>query len=324
MHRVPDHSPAAAAAAHAALIVALDAGDLAGRERDAAATLASSCAGCASLLADLVALRAATAALQVAPRTRDYRLTDADAARLRPSTWRSLVRWLAAPRSSVRPLAGGLATLGVAGLLLTTAPGFFGGAATSLTTGAPAVAPRAADGAAGAAAGSSLPSAVAGSTAPAPSAAPSTAPSALTIAPVGPNAAAPVVGPITSGAAAPSPALGVPGVTPGLAAVPPPSPLAVALPAPSPASGAGTITGPADGPIASADSSGFSANSAAATDSTTKVAPPEAAQGGRTAIPPVPAQPAPQDRSVPILLSLALLAAGLGLFVVNRALRGRA
>jgi hypothetical protein len=320
MHRAPDHSPAAAAAEHAALIVALDAGDLDGRERDAAATLASSCAGCASLLADLGTLRAATAALPVAPRTRDYRLTDADAARLRPSTWRSLVRWLAAPRSSVRPLAGGLAALGVAGLLLTTTPGFFGGAATSLTTGAPAVAPRAADGAAGAAAGSTLPSAVAGSTAPAPSA----APSALTIVPVGPNAAAPVVGPIASGSAAPSPALGVPGATPGVAAVPPPSPLAVALPAPSAASGAGTITGPAEGPIASAGSSGFSANGGATTDSITKVAPPEATQAGRTTIPPVPAQPAPQDRSASILLSLALLAAGLGLFVVNRALRGRA
>ena len=320
MHRAPDHSPAVAAADHAALIVAFDAGDLAGHERDAAATLASTCPGCASLLADLALLRAATAALPARPRMRDFRLTDADAARLRPSAWKSLVRWLAAPRSTVRPLAGGLAALGIAGLLLTTTPGLLGGSAASLTTtGAPAVAQGAAGGAAGAVAGSALPGALSGNAVPAPSAAPSTGP----VTQVRPNVVAPV-GPVTSGATAPSPALGVAPATPGVAAVPPPSPLAVALPAPSPASSAGTITGPAGAPMASPASSGFSANSGAATDSTTKAAPPEVAQGGRSAVLPAPAQPAQQDRTVPILLSLALLAAGLGLLVTNRALRGRA
>ncbi len=331
MHRAPDHSPAAAAADHAALIVAFDAGDLAGREQDAAAMLASTCPGCASLLVDLGVLRAATAALEVAPRTRDYRLTDADAARLRPSTWQSLVRWLAAPRSALRPLAGGLAALGIAGLLLSTAPGFLGGSATSLTNGAPAVAPIAADGAVGAIPESAPTGAGPGSAAPATSAGSSAgssavtsaAPSALTIVPVRPNVAAPVA-PIASGAAAPSPALGAPDATPGVAAVPPPSPFAVALPAPTPSSGAGAITGPAAGPIASAGSSGLSANSGATMDSTTKVAPPEAAQSGRTSVLPSPSQPTQKDRTLPILLSLALLGAGLGLFVVNRALRGRA
>jgi hypothetical protein len=320
MHRAPDHSPAAAAAEHAALIVAFDAGDLAGRERDAAARLATACPGCASLLADLALLRVATAALPARPRTRDYRLTDVDAARLRPSAWRSLLSWLAAPRSTVRPLAGGLAALGIAGLLLTATPGFLGGSATSLTTtGAPAVAPGAADGAAGAVAESALPAAVSGNAVPAPSAASSTGP----VTQVRPNVVAPVE-PLASGAAGTSPALGVAPATPGVAAVPPPSPLAVALPAPTPPSGAGTLTGPAGTPMASAASSGFSANSGAATDSTTKAAPPEAAQGGRSAVLPAPAQPAQQDRSVPILLSLALLAGGIGLLVVNRALRGRA
>ena len=320
MHRAPDHSPAAAAAEHAALIVAFDAGDLAGREGDVAATLTSTCPGCASLVADVALLRAATAALPTRPRTRDYRLTDADAARLRPSAWRSLLRWLAAPRSPVRPLAGGLAVLGIAGLLLTATPGFLGGSATSLTTtGAPAVAPGAADGAAGAVAGSAVPGPVSGNAVPAPSAAPSTGP----VTQVLPNVVAPV-GPLASGAAVTSPALGVAPATPGVAALPPPSPLAVALPAPTPPSGAGTLTGPAGAPMASAASSGFSANSGAASDSTAKAAPPEAAQGGRAAALPAPAQPAQQDRTVPILLSLALLAAGLGLFVVNRALPGRA
>lgn len=329
MHRAPDHSPAAAAAEHAALIVAFDAGDLVARERDAAATLTSQCPGCASLLADLALLRAATAELPARRRTRDYRLSDADAARLRPSAWRSLLRWLAAPRSTVRPLAGGLAALGIVGLLLTATPGFLGGSSTSLTTaGAPAEAPAAADGAAGAVAGSALsgtvagsalPGAVAGSGLPAPSAASSAGP----LTQVRPNAAAPVA-PIASAAAAPGPALGGSGAAPGVVAVPPPSPLAVALPAPSPPPGAGTVTGPAAGPRASTGSSGFSTNSGPGTDSTTEAVPPEAAQGGRTVVLPSPAQPAPQDRAVPILLSLALLAAGLGLFVVNRVLRARA
>ncbi len=320
MHRVPDHSPAAAAAKHAAVIVAFDAGDLAGRARDAAATLAGTCPGCASLLADLALLRVATAALPARPRTRDYRLTDADAARLRPSPWTSLVQWLASPRSAVRPLAGGLATLGIAGLLLTTTPGFLGGSATSLTTtGAPAAAPVAADGAAGAVAGSALPGAVAES----PVAAASAASSALPLTQVRPNVAVPA-GPTASEAAAPSPAAGAPAASPGVAAVPPPSPFAAALPASSPASGAGTVTGPAGGPIASAGSSGFSANSGPATDSTTKGTPPEAAQGGRTAAQSAAAQPAQPDRTVPVLLSLVLLAGGLALLVVNRVLRSRA
>ena len=311
MHHVPDHSPAAAAAEHAALIVAFDAGDLAGRERDDAATLASTCSGCASLLADLVVLRAATASLPSTPRTRDYRLTHGDAARLRPSAWRSLARWLAAPRSSVRPLAGGLAALGIAGLLLTTTPGILGGAATSLpATGAPAAAQAPVDAAAGAVGDSALPAA---------SAASSTAP----LAPVRPNAAAPV-GPTASVAAAPSPALGGPGATQGVAGVPSPSLAAVALPAPTSPPGAGTITGPAAVPAASAGASGWSTYAGPATDSTTKATTSEASQFGRTVVPPEPPRPSPQDRTVPLVLSLALLGAGLGLLVVNRVLRGRA
>ena len=123
MARVALHSPATAAAEHATLVVALDAGDLAGADRDRALALAAACAGCASLLGDLAAIRAATAALPAPARRRDYRLTDADAARLRPSPWRRLVHWLGAPQSTVRPFAGALATLGIAGLLLGATPG---------------------------------------------------------------------------------------------------------------------------------------------------------------------------------------------------------
>lgn len=138
------HTPAAEAQDHAALIVALNAGDLAGAELLAAESLAASCTGCAALVFDLAAIRGAMTALPVPPRRRDYRLTAEDAARLRPSGWRRLLEWLAAPGSTVRPLATGLATLGVVGLLLTSGlPGLlsgFGGAASSPVL-APAGAP---------------------------------------------------------------------------------------------------------------------------------------------------------------------------------------
>ena len=122
------HSPAAEAQDHAARIVALDAGDLAGAELTAAESLVGSCGGCAALADDLLAIRDAMTALPVPPRRRDYRLTAEDAARLRPSGWRRVIEWLAAPGSTVRPLATGLATLGVVGLLLTSGvPGMFSG-----------------------------------------------------------------------------------------------------------------------------------------------------------------------------------------------------
>jgi hypothetical protein len=122
------HAPAAEAEDHAALVVALDAGDLAGTELAAAESLVASCGGCAALAGDLLAIRGAMTALPVPPRRRDYRLTAEDAARLRPSGWRRLIDWLAAPGSTVRPLATGLATLGVVGLLLTAgAPGMLSG-----------------------------------------------------------------------------------------------------------------------------------------------------------------------------------------------------
>jgi len=89
-----------------------------------------SCAGCAALRADLTAIRGALVSLPVPPRRRDFQLSPEDASRLRPTAWRRLLGWLAAPGSTVRPLATGLATLGVVGLLLTVGlPGLGGGAA---------------------------------------------------------------------------------------------------------------------------------------------------------------------------------------------------
>jgi len=279
MGHVPDHTPVAAAIEHAALIAALDAGDLAGIERDRAATLVGTCTGCASLLADLAVLRAATAALPAVPRTRDYRLTDADVARLRPPAWGRLVGWLGAPRSKVRPLAGGLAALGIAGLLLSTTPGFFGQAAMTLsTTGAPVVAPGDAGGAG-----------AAREVSPQLSTAPTTQ--------------------------------AVPGAIPGPKAVPVPSPAAAGVPAPTAPPSAGVLTGPAA--AATPGSSGFSSD-AGATDLATKAAPPEASQAERNAALTPASEPATPDRTLLLVLSLALLAAGIGLFVANRVLRHRA
>jgi len=285
MGHVPDHTPAAAAVEHAALIAALDAGDLAGIERDRAATLVGTCTGCASLLADLAVLRAATAALPVVPRTRDYRLTDADVARLRPPAWGRLVGWLGAPRSKVRPLAGGLAALGIAGLLLSTTPGFFGQAAMTLsTTGAPVVAPGDAGGAG-----------AAREVSPQLSTAPTTQ--------------------------------AVPGATPGPkavpvpAALPAPSPAAAGVPAPTAPPSAGVLTGPAA--AATPGPSGFSTD-AGAMDSASKAGPSDASQGERNAALTPASEPATPDRTLLLVLSLALLAAGIGLFVTNRVLRHRA
>ncbi len=136
------HTSAAVAEDHAALIVALDGGDLAGAERGRAEALVESCAGCAALRADLAAIRGAMASLPVPPRRRDFQLSPEDAARFRPTAWRRLLGWLVAPGSTVRPLATGLATLGVVGLLLTAGlPGLGGGATTLSTVGTPAEVP---------------------------------------------------------------------------------------------------------------------------------------------------------------------------------------
>jgi anti-sigma factor RsiW len=90
--------------------------------------LIAECADCATLHADLIALAAASRALPApAIRTRDFRLSAADAARLRPSGWRRVIVAFGSPRDGLtRPLAAGLTTLGLAGLLIGTLPsGFF-------------------------------------------------------------------------------------------------------------------------------------------------------------------------------------------------------
>ena len=85
---------------------------------------------------------AATAGLPAPRRTRDFRLTDADAARLRQTRWRRLLGRFGDPRLAfTRPLATGLVTLGIAGLVLASAPSFAALGGIGSAGAAPAFAP---------------------------------------------------------------------------------------------------------------------------------------------------------------------------------------
>lgn len=133
------------------LVASLADRTLSAADRERAEALVASCDRCTRLHTDLVAIRAATQAMPTPARPHDYQLTAADAARLRPSGWRRWVAAIGSGRDAVtRPLAIGLTTLGLAGLIAATVPSMLtgmpglGGSAAAL---APASAPAAADGA---------------------------------------------------------------------------------------------------------------------------------------------------------------------------------
>jgi hypothetical protein len=189
-------------------------------ERAAAEALVAGCSLCAQLHADLVALRAAARAMPTPARPRDYVLTPADAARLRPSGWRRLVSVFGTARDGFsRPLAVGLTTLGLAGLLVTTVPSML--TVGSATSGGPSAAQDSSGGI------SSMPATVVGaaegraSSVPAP-----LAPGASAIAdlPTGPPfaAAAPSA---AAAAVSPAPAAAASNGYLGGLAVPPQTPL---------------------------------------------------------------------------------------------------
>jgi hypothetical protein len=111
------------------LIAGHAAGDLSDTERGRADALLNSCSSCAELRRDLVAIASATRTHAAsAPAPRDFRLTPAQAARLRRGGWiKALLRPFAAPGSSSRPLAMAFTSLGLAGLLvLNILPSLFG------------------------------------------------------------------------------------------------------------------------------------------------------------------------------------------------------
>lgn len=88
----------------------------------------AACRDCTLLHADLMALSAATRALPVPARPRDFTLTPADAQRVRVRGWRRMLAAIGSTRDVFsRPLALGLTTLGIAGLLVATIPTAFTG-----------------------------------------------------------------------------------------------------------------------------------------------------------------------------------------------------
>jgi hypothetical protein len=119
------------------LIAGHAAGDLSDAERNRADELLRSCTPCADLRRDLVAIAAATGTLPAQTAHRDFRLTDAQAASLRRGGWvKSLLRPLAAPRSTVRPIAMAFTSLGLAGLLVTNIlPALLGGLGSAASLG---------------------------------------------------------------------------------------------------------------------------------------------------------------------------------------------
>jgi hypothetical protein len=102
------------------LVAALAAGDLAGTERDQAVAQTQSCAECAALHNDLVAIARATATLPppIASAGRDFRLTPQQAADLRRFDWRRFVPSIPAGSTGSRNLGIALATFGLVGLFI--------------------------------------------------------------------------------------------------------------------------------------------------------------------------------------------------------------
>jgi hypothetical protein len=123
-------------------IAALADRDATGEEAVRAQAQVDTCAECASLHAELVSLASATQALPAVQRPRDFQLRPEDARRLRSNRFRRLFGSIGTARDGFsRPLAMGLTTLGIAGLMLGILPGTlsFGGAASG-PGGAPAAA----------------------------------------------------------------------------------------------------------------------------------------------------------------------------------------
>jgi anti-sigma factor RsiW len=116
----PDH------ATHDPLLIAADLdGTLDARDTGRVQDWLAACSTCATLRSDFETLAVATRMLPTPPRPRDFSLTESDAERVRGRSW-GLRRALAAfdsPRASfTRPLAVGLTTMGLAGLLIANIP----------------------------------------------------------------------------------------------------------------------------------------------------------------------------------------------------------
>jgi hypothetical protein len=122
---VADRHDTAAHAAHDLLLVAALADrELRGPEHDRARAQVDACAECARLHAELLSLARATHALPPVNRPRDFTLRPEDAQRLRPNLLRRIFGSFGTARDGFsRPLAVGLTTLGLAGILVGAVPG---------------------------------------------------------------------------------------------------------------------------------------------------------------------------------------------------------
>ena len=119
-------TPALDHATHDRLLIAADLdGTLDARDTGRVQEWLAACSACATLRSDFETLAVATRMLPTPPRPRDFSLTESDAERVRGRSW-GLRRALAAfdsPRASfTRPLAVGLTTMGLAGLLIANIP----------------------------------------------------------------------------------------------------------------------------------------------------------------------------------------------------------
>lgn len=114
------------------LIAAAADGTLTGPDASRVDEWLTRCAPCADLRRDLVAIAAANRTLPTPARTRDYRLSPAEAERLRSGGLRGLLARIGTSRDAFsRPLALGLTTLGLAGLLLTGGTSIFSSGSTA-------------------------------------------------------------------------------------------------------------------------------------------------------------------------------------------------
>jgi hypothetical protein len=128
-----------------ALVAALAAGDAQGRDHTRATELVTSCVECALVRDDLVVLASSLHALPAPRRTHDYRLTAEQAAALRPTGWRRLLGAFGGTGFRfATPVGTAMATLGIAGLLLSAVPSSLPagttGDGTNTAGGAPAAA----------------------------------------------------------------------------------------------------------------------------------------------------------------------------------------
>jgi len=122
------------------LVAALAAGDLEAQALTDAEELVASCSDCSELLADLRSIAAAAAALPLLPRSTDFRLSPETAERLGARGWRGFLVQLADSRFGFsRPLAVGLTTLGLVGVIAGSIPGSMGGASYGGAPALPAV-----------------------------------------------------------------------------------------------------------------------------------------------------------------------------------------